>query len=314
MKTIYADFNAMTEGGHVSLTTVGSQQDVARAGLRPGDWAWLSDGELIVGAQLAIDDRHGLVGVIDWDTLVHLDDEGADDFDHVRDELKPLVTKEPPSTEDDPRIFQLMTQLEYFAPPHLRDSVPGMLAFRRALALRHMAKPGLALLEMEEARRARPDDPEVLFVYLDLLRLEDLPSAAAEAETISGSQRVPALVLSACINILVSRAEQMPDDVFEPIAERVLALCRRFDQAPDLDQAGKSLEALSYFNRGIVHLRAGRISQARQAFQRAHDVYPEGPVLDQVAGLKTYDRHARDVATRVRQIAEWRFPSSAVAV
>jgi len=73
MRTIYADFNATTEAGHVSLTTVGSQEDIACAGLRPGDWAWLSDGDLIVGAQLAIDDRHGLVGVADWETLVHLD-------------------------------------------------------------------------------------------------------------------------------------------------------------------------------------------------------------------------------------------------
>ena len=91
MKTIFADFNAMTEGGHVSLTTVGSQEDIAHAGLRPGDWAWLSDGELIVGAQLAIDDRHGLVGVADWDTLVHLDDEGADDFDRVSIESRCVV-------------------------------------------------------------------------------------------------------------------------------------------------------------------------------------------------------------------------------
>jgi len=94
----------------------------------------------MVGAQLAIDDRYGLVGVPDWDTIVHLDDEGADNFDRVRDELKPLVTKEPPSMEDEPRILQLLTQLEYFAPPHLRDSLPEMLAFRRALALRHMGK------------------------------------------------------------------------------------------------------------------------------------------------------------------------------
>ena len=155
----------------------GSQKEIAAHQLRPGDWAWLSDGEVIVGAQLAIDDRYGLVGVPDWDTLMHLDEEGADDFDRVRDELKPLMTKDPPSMEDEPRILELLTQLEHFTPPHLRDTVPGMLVFRRALALRNMGKLGLALLEMEEARRAHPDDPEVAFVYLDLLRLEDLPCA-----------------------------------------------------------------------------------------------------------------------------------------
>ena len=287
MKTIFADYNAATESGDLRLNFSASQRDIATAQLHPGDWAWLSDGEVMVGAQLAIDDRYGLVGVPDWDTIVHLDDEGADDFDRVRDELKPLVTKEPPSMEDEPRILQLSTQLEYFAPPHLRDSLPGMLVFRRALALRHMGKLGLALLEMEEARRAHPDDPEVAFVYLDILRLEDLPSAVVEAETIAGSPGVPALVLSACINILATQAEQMPDDQFEPVAERVLGLCRRFDQAPDLDQAGLSLKALSYFNRGLVHLRAGRISQARKAFEmrptdlsRWSDARPARPAPD----------------------------------
>ena len=77
MKTIYADYNATTEAGYVCLTTRGSQEDILRLSLRPGDWVWLSDTEIVVGAQLAIDDRYGLVGVPDWDTLAHLDDEGA---------------------------------------------------------------------------------------------------------------------------------------------------------------------------------------------------------------------------------------------
>ena len=91
MKTISADFNAMTEAGHVRLTLPCSQEDILRLGLGPGDWAWLSDTEVVVGAQLAIDDRYGLVGVPDWDTLVHLDDEGADDFDRIKAALSPLL-------------------------------------------------------------------------------------------------------------------------------------------------------------------------------------------------------------------------------
>jgi tetratricopeptide (TPR) repeat protein len=313
MKTIFADFNAMTEAGHVSLSTRGSQADIERTGARPGDWAWLSDGDLLAGAQLAIDDRHGLVGVIEWETLVHLDEDGADDFDGVRDRLKRLMTKEPPSMTDEPRVLELLTQLEHFTPSHLRESVPGMLVFRRALALRSMGKLGLALLEMEEARRVHPEDPEVAFVYLDLLRLEDLPSAIAEAEKITDSAGVPALVLAACINIFAAQAEQMPNDQFEPIADRVLALCRLLDQAPDLAQAGESIVALSYFNRGIVHLRAGRISHARQAFERAHELYPVGPMLDQLARLQTYDHHAREIARGVREIAERWVPTTTVA-
>jgi Tfp pilus assembly protein PilF len=92
-----------------------------------------------------------------------------------------------------------------------------------------------------------------------------------------------------------------------------MALCRRFDEALDLDQVGESLEALSYFNRGIVHLRAGRISQAQQAFKRAHELYPIGPMLDQLARLQTYDNHAREIARSVRKISERWEPSSTVA-
>jgi formylmethanofuran dehydrogenase subunit D len=102
VKTIFADYNAKSEAGHVCLTTRGSQEDILRLGLRSGDWVWLSDGEVVVGAQLAVDDRYGLVGVPDWDTLVHLDDEGAGDFEGIKAELNPLLSKETRSSEDDP--------------------------------------------------------------------------------------------------------------------------------------------------------------------------------------------------------------------
>jgi hypothetical protein len=311
MKTIYADYNATTEAGYLCLTTRGAQADIERRGVRPGDWAWLSDNEVFVGAQLAIDDYYGLVGIPDWDTLVHLDDEGADDFDRVSAELNPLLTRKPLSEADEPRVFQLLTQLEHVAPPHILAST-GMLAFRRAIALRQMGKPGLALLEAKEARYALPDDPQVVFVYLDLLWREDLPSAVAEAEIIAESPGVPAIVLVACINILTNWAEQAADEQFEPMARRVLAWCSRLDQAPDRDLAEPSLLALSDFNRGFVHLRAGRILQARQAFERSHQIYPEGPLLDVAAGLETYDRHAREVARQVRTIAE-HYPDKPVA-
>jgi hypothetical protein len=313
MKTIYADFNAMTEAGHVCLTTLGSQEDVTRAGLRVGDWAWLSDGELVVGAQLAIDDRYGLVGVPDWDTLAHLDEEGADNHERVHAALHPLLTREPLRMEDEPRILELLIQLDHAAPPHLREANPGILASRRALALRNMGKLGLALLEIREARRAVPDDVVALFVYLDLLGQEDLHSAVSEAASIAQSPDVSALVLSVCINILAIQAQQASEDQFEAVAQQVLALCRRFDEASDLDQAGPSLVALSFVNRGFIHLRAGRVTQARNAFDRAQQIYPEGPMISELSGLQTYDRHAREVASVVRTIADRWFPTSPVA-
>ena len=75
MTTVFADFNAMTEAEHVRLNCRGSAEDLGRAGVRPGHSVWLSDGELVVGARVDVDPYYGLVGVPDWDTLVHLDDE-----------------------------------------------------------------------------------------------------------------------------------------------------------------------------------------------------------------------------------------------
>ena len=312
MRWISADFNAMTEAGHVRLTLPCSQSGIGRLHLGAGDWAWLSDGELVVGAQLALDDRYGLVGVPDWETLVHLDEEGADDFHHVGDLLHRLVTRDPPSEADEPRVFQLITQYEHVAPAEIRETSQGSLAFRRAFALRQMGKLGLALLEAQEARNSRSEDPEVVFVYLDLLRLEDLPAAVVEAENIASTPVVPALVLTACINILAAQAEQAAHEQFASIAGRVLDWCLRLDQAPDRDGAGPSLLALAQFNKGLVLLRGGQISKARQAFEQAHTIYPEGPMRDEVAGLQTYDHHAREVARRVRAIAE-QFPTRPVA-
>ena len=181
MKTISADYNAMTEAGHVWLTTSVLPGRHSQAGSPPRRLGLAQRYRSHRRAQLAIDDRYGLVGVPDWDTLVHLDDEGADDFDRVKAELNPLLTKEPRSSEDEPRILELLTQLEHAAPPHFSDASPETLAFRRALALRQMGKLGLALLEIR-----RLDEPGLMtqmfvFVYLDLLRLEDLPSAVLEA-------------------------------------------------------------------------------------------------------------------------------------
>ena len=78
MNPIFADFNAMTESGQVRLTCRGSQDDLRAADLHPGDWAWLSDGEIMVGGESRQQTRApGSFGVPDWETLVHLDEPHA---------------------------------------------------------------------------------------------------------------------------------------------------------------------------------------------------------------------------------------------
>ena len=76
MKTIYADFNALTADEHISLETQGSRDDMRGLGVEVGDRVWLSDGELVVGSRVVLDPDQGIVGVPEWETLVHLDSNG----------------------------------------------------------------------------------------------------------------------------------------------------------------------------------------------------------------------------------------------
>jgi tetratricopeptide (TPR) repeat protein len=304
MKTIFADFNAMTEAEQVRLTTRGSQEDILSSRLRPGDWTWLSDGELLVGARLAIDPRYGLVGEPAWDTLVHLDTEEAHDRQHVESELQRLMKLESPSVEEEAQFFRLSTQLERVAPPESVSVRGSYFAERRALALLELGRNGLAMLEIEAARLDRPDDPRVNFIYLELLRRENFPRAITEAESFANSPNTPAVVLSACIYILATSADEASDEQFRQIAARVLEWCDRLDRAPDLGGVDPPLIALTFFNRGLILLRSGRRDQAQIAFGHAHEMYPINPALEEATRLNVYDHHAREIALRAREIAE----------
>ena len=116
MNTIFADYNATTEAGHVRLTCPGSEDDIRSRALHPGDWAWLSDTEVVVGAQLAIDHYYGLVGIPDWDTLIPLDEDDVRDCEVVRAELLRLHQERRRSRDEERRILQLLTAFEFLAP------------------------------------------------------------------------------------------------------------------------------------------------------------------------------------------------------
>jgi tetratricopeptide (TPR) repeat protein len=301
MKTVCADYNAMTESEHFRLNFRGSQEDIERAGLRPGDWAWFSDGEVLVGGQLRNDPYWGLLGVPVWDTLVHLDDEDALDFRQRWSELQTLLGQPGRSAEDETRIFQLLTIFERFAPPEIRAvTPPGYLALRRAGALHSLGQHELALLEVEEARRARPDDPDVGFFYLELLLRVAPDRAAREAESLAEAAGVPAPVLAACINIWSAAAEQVADGMFEPIGRRILEWSDRFESAPGRDGVRASVLAQFQFNRGLILLRLGRIGEARRALELAHATNPEEDAIDEAQGLVAFDDRARGIAARLR--------------
>ena len=233
MRRIYADFNAMTEADGVRLTTRGSQEDLQRLGIQPGDWTWLTDSELIVGARVSTDPYYGVVGVPDWDTLVHLDDEEDRDPVRIQAELRDLLQRPARSVDDELRIFQLLTLFEEFSVPEARSTVrPGYFSFRRAGTLLQLGKPELALIEIEEARRVDPGQPNDDSLFLQILRRIDLDRATREAEEFAEGPATSAIVLAECVNVLSTHADDLPDDQFEPVGRRMLDWSDRFEQAP----------------------------------------------------------------------------------
>ena len=98
MNPVFADFNATTESGQVRLNCQGSQDDLRARGLHPGDWSWLSDGELVVGGKIDTSPGDGIIAAPDWRSLVHLDE--PYDAAAVGRELTLLLRQRNPSADD----------------------------------------------------------------------------------------------------------------------------------------------------------------------------------------------------------------------
>ena len=301
MKTIYADYNAATEDGYLCLTTRGSQEDVERAGVGPGDWVWLSDREVVVGARLQMDDRYGLVGVPDWDTMAHLDEDDVGDYEAALTELRRLFRKPARSPEEESRVLELLTIIEVIAPREVQaGSRPGYLPYRRAASLALIGKPELALREIQEARALDPGHPNNNRLFLQILRRIDLPRAGREAEALASVPEVSASLLAECVNVIATQADELPDADFEPVGRRILDWSERFEHATGRERVSASTLALLQFNRGMALLRLGRDEAAREALRLAHAVDPIFSGIDEAVGLTSYDQHARDLAARVR--------------
>lgn len=298
MKTIPVDYNAITESDQLRLSFPSSRREMLAA--RTQDWAWLSDGEVIVGARIAIDDEFGVVGIPDWQTIVHLDGNQAQDLPSIRREVRGLVQNPHPSTEQEWRLFQLLTIYESIAPSDAEPSFRvGYFECRRAATLLSLGKPELALVEIEEARRINPGQAIGDCLFLRILRVTDLPRAVREAEVLAAKPDLSANVLAHCICILGTLADTVPDHEFTPLSLRIIAWVERFRNAPS-DQSVKPSKAMVQFDYGLVLLRLGRHAEARQVFvELASEINP-APEFIEAARLTTYDDDARRLAAQFR--------------
>jgi hypothetical protein len=297
MKTIFADYNATTEAGRLRLGFKLSQQQIAAAQLHPGDWAWLSDSEVLVGARLAVDERYGVVGDPDWDTVVHLDDDDLE-IPTVEAELEKLLGDPRRSPEKDHRIFELLTVYEDRASRQGRADITAQdLSSLRAQTLLLMGKPELALVEVADARRSGHGDPDDDRLFLEILRRIDPPRAATEASALAARTDAGAAVLAKCIDVLTDYAERLPDDQLMPVADQVLRLAKRYEVAPDRDEVDAQSRALFGFNLADMLLRLGRGDEARATLRQARLAMHDWRDSPEAAG---YSVLARNLADRIR--------------
>ena len=79
-------------------------------------------------------------------------------------------------------MFQLLTILEVIVPEAVNDKLPlKSIALQRAGALFHLGELELALLVLREGLETWPDDPDLGFLYLEILRRVAPNRANAEA-------------------------------------------------------------------------------------------------------------------------------------
>ena len=115
MKTMYADFNAMTRPT-VSASDTGLAGRHRHRCSELGDWVWLTDSELIVVRRSPRTSATELPSATPTGRrLVHLDDDDAADRCKVRAELQKLLTDPRRSVEQEGRIFELLTIFEMLA-------------------------------------------------------------------------------------------------------------------------------------------------------------------------------------------------------
>ncbi len=297
MNPVFADFNATTESGQVRLNCQGSQEDLRARGLHPGDWSWLSDGELVVGGKIDTSPGDGIIAAPDWRTLVHLDE--SYDAAAVGKELTLLLRQRNPSSEDLWRAFRLLVVFERIAPQSVAGQFrPGYFPYRRAAVLLRLEQLDLALVEIQEARRLEHGHPNDDFLLLEILRKANLPRALQVVYEMASDPDLDARVIAECVHVLATHADQLADEPFQATARRILELADRFEHAPGRDRVQASTLAIVQFNRGLVELRLGHPHEAQRSLDLASTSNPTIPELLRARNLTTYDEQAREIASQ----------------
>ena len=297
MNPIFADFNAMTESGQVRLTCKGSQDDLRAGGVLPGDWVWLTDGEMEVGARVEADNEGRTYGVPAWDTLVYLDPEPELSFPTVWSELERLLDLDGRTSKDESRVLQLLTWFLALVRSEAKEAIPpGFTEYLRAAVLRALGHYELALQEALKATASNSANEKYLYLYLELLRRTDLNRALHEARRLVNDPSTGATVLAECVNILAIHMEKSSEQEFDEKFMMMLKWIERFQNAPGIENIRVGLLGQVLFNRGMALLRGNQIQAARGYFEKILELNPRDQVAQQALSLNHYDASARHLA------------------
>ena len=301
MTIIPADYNAATPDGNLRLNFVDSRRALVDINAKVGDRIWVSDNEVLVGAQLVDEPDYGMVARPNWNTLVHLDDFGPDGFSACWAELHSVMQRSEPGPRDEDRIYQLQTALWLLAPAQYKESVPaGHFPVIHACGLYRIGEPVLALISLEEAGRERPTDANVLYLYLTILHRVARERAEVEVRSLIQRPDLGAKAWAACINIGAIAAEDVSDDRYAAAGPEILDWVDRFDQAPGRSEVAANVLAFVQFTRGMTLLRMGRYDEAHQALDHAYAANPDDPIIAEARHLHTYDQTSKALERRFR--------------
>ena len=301
MKIIPVDYNAASVSGSLWLDFADTKRALAAINAQAGDYVWVSDREILVGAQLEVDPEYGLVAVPRWRTVVHLDDYLDVDLPSFLTKLSEVLRRTDRTLDQEAEVFQLSTVFDHIAPPEIkRATQPGYLDFRSAGALRSLGEPQLGLTLLKQALIDRPTDPQFIYAYLN--ELSQIHPAQAEAESRSRllDRYTHAVVQAACVNVLSAATERLNDIDFAATGPPLLDEINRFESAPGRDRVPAGVAALVEFNRGLLLLRLGRSAEARAAFDQAHEIDPGEPTIEAARTLRDFGETARTLAERYR--------------
>jgi len=299
MNVIPVDYNAATPAGSLRLNFADAREALAAIGAQSGDWIWVSDGEVLVGAHLEHDSTYGLVAAPRWRTLVHLDDYDVSDISRFTEEFKLALRPTHVSIDEQERAFQmLMIWVNKMAPPVVRADNLVQDTRATAIALYNMGEYGLVLTTIEQSGPGPREFPYLIFLYLKALWQLDPDRAEVEARDRAASPDADALTLAACIDIGTAASELVHDSLIRPASDQVLEWVERFEQAPGRDQIHAIPLAQVHLNRGLILLRLGNWDEAAKAFQLAHAIDPIEPATAEALALVDYDETARRIGSQ----------------